>query len=632
MCGFFAASCPPGSKVAVHLAVEALQHRGPDDSGMFASPDQAVFLGHARLSIVDLSAAGHQPMADSTGRYVLSYNGEIYNFQDLRADLESRHGQIAWRGGSDSEVIVEGVARDGLDFLERLNGIFALSVYDHETRELHLLRDPLGIKPLVMTRQMGGVFAASEIKSLLALDGIRHTLRRGALYEQLSFMYVPEPNTMFEEFSKVAPGVLLTYLDGQQTSARPMFASLAGDGRLITDEAEAIAALDATFARAVRRQLVADVPVSLFLSGGLDSTAVAYQAVSAGAQVHDAYTIAFSAADMALDAQSDDLRYARMMAERLSLDLKVIHASRDFLSLLPDIVGFMEDGFTDPAAINTYLICAGARKDGIKVMLSGQGADEYLGGYRRYVAEKMLLRIPAPLRGVLSLADTLVPDRVPGALNSLARRVKRFASLAAQDPRQRVRAMYTWADPDQIASLFVEPPATGADDDFYALLDSLRGRDSLDQLMGIDHHYDLMSLNLCYTDRMSMAVGVEARVPFLDFDLVRLMNSIDPALKVKGREGKYIFKKAMEPYLPKEVIYREKAGFGLPIRAWMAQSSDMIDRYFDPQRIRDQGIFRPEAIERLRKEHMSGARDHGYTLLTLLIQQIWLDRFTACDN
>lgn len=629
MCGFFAASCPPGSQVAAQLANEAMRHRGPDDSGTFASRDRAVFLGHARLSIVDLSSAGHQPMADASGRYVLSYNGEIYNFQELRADLEARHGAIAWRGGSDSEVIIEGVARDGLDFLERLNGIFALAIYDHATRELHLLRDPLGIKPLVLTRQMGGLYAASEMKALLAIDGIGHTLRRGALYEQLSFMYVPEPYTMFNEFTKLAPGLLCTYVDGQQTSERRMFAGLASADRLITDEAEAIAALDQAFDAAVRRQLVADVPVSLFLSGGLDSTAVAHKTVAAGAKVHDAYTIAFSAADMALDAQSDDLRYARMMADRLSLHLKVIHASSDFLALLPDIVGFMEDGFTDPAAINTYLICAGARKDGIKVMLSGQGADEYLGGYRRYIAEQMLLGIPAPLRTMLGWADGLVPNRVPGALNSVARRVKRFASLAAQDPRERIRALYTWSDPSMIASLLVEAPDGAADRHFYDRLDSLGDRHSLDRLMAIDHHYDLMSLNLCYTDRMSMAVGVEARVPFLDFDLVKVMNRVDPALKVRGREGKYIFKKAMEPYLPREIIYREKAGFGLPIRAWMAQGSDLVDRYFEPGRLRAQGIFRPEAIDRMRKEHMSGARDHGYTLLTLLIQQIWLDRFAA---
>lgn len=567
-------------------------------------------------------------MMDASSRFVISYNGEVYNYRDLQDDLVRRHGPIAWRSGSDTEVIVEGFAREGVSFLNCLNGIFALAIYDARERLLHVVRDPLGVKPLFITEQTQGVFFCSELKGLLALPDLRRTLRQESLADQLAFMYVPEPHTLYREFRKVEPGVCFSYRDGAQVAAQALFSHL-GDPLDLSSEKEAIERLRAVFAAAVRRQLVADVPVSLFLSGGLDSSAVAQQAVRSGANLKDAYTIAFSDADRARDGQSDDLHYASLMARQLGLELRVIRATEDFIALLPELMRFMEDGFTDPAAINTYLISKGARGGGNKVMLSGQGADEYLGGYRRYQAERMLRRLPGPLRSALALLGQFVPLRLPGRLNAARRRLARLAHLADQTPEVRLLGMYTWTAAGTIRDLLPASEAWTGGAAFEALFDTYADDDMIAAMMKVDQRYDLMSLNLCYTDRMSMAVGVEARVPFLDFDLVRVMNAMPAALKVKGGQGKYVLKKAMEPFLPRDVIYREKAGFGLPIRAWLQDSNEMVNRYLDHDRIKRQGLFRPAAVRRIIDEQLNGAADHANTLFTLLCQQIWLETYST---
>lgn len=624
MCGIIAISAPDARDYDLALPLERIAHRGPDDRGSYVSEAGDAVLGQNRLSIIDLSQAGHQPMWDQRRRYVMSYNGETYNFPDLRRGLEERHGPVNWSGSSDTEVVIEGFAREGIDFLSRLNGIFALAIYDTTERVMHVLRDPLGIKPLFATRQHGGMFFCSELKGLLALPKLERTLRRESLAEQLAFMYVPEPHSLFHQFTKVEPGVCFTFRAGELIAERRLFGWL-DDAPAMRSEKEAIAALQDGFAAAVQRQMVADVPVSLFLSGGLDSSAVADQAMRAGANIRDAYTISFSDADRSLDAQSDDLFYARKMADRLGIELKVIEANSDFLGLLPDLVPFMEDGFSDPAAINTYLISAAARRNGVKVMLSGQGADEFLGGYRRYFAERAMQRIPSPVGRALAGLSSLLPANLPGPANAINRRVKRFGALAGQSPRDRMFGMYSWATPAQIGALFAAPLASQVNEQFNALVGGLNQPDCVDRMMAIDRQFDLLSLNLCYTDRMSMATGVEARVPFLDFDLVRTMNAIPAAMKVKGRQSKYIFKRAMEPRLPREIIYRSKAGFGLPIRAWMGKSSALLDHYLDEGRVAAQGIFDASAIARLRAQQNAGVADHANTLLTLVTQQMLLE-------
>lgn len=628
MCGIVAISASPRAVVNLESSLNAIRHRGPDGHGVFASEHRDCHLGHVRLAVVDLSTAGQQPMADTTGRFLITYNGEVYNFRELQAALEKRHGAIQWRSRTDTEIIVEGFAREGVEFLDRLNGIFALAIYDRKECQLHVLRDPLGNKPLFVTEQGGAVYFCSEVKGLLALPAIKATLRHQSLADQLSFMYVPEPHTMYSEIQKVEPGVCFSYCAGRRIGSRALFAHL-NDPIHLSSEEDAVEHLRLTLTKAVERQIVADVPVSLLLSGGLDSSAIAYLAARSGARIEDAYTIAVSDDDRRNDPQGEDLHYARIMAKQLGLNLRVIPAQESFLDLLPQLAHSMEDGFTDPAAINTYLISKAAREAGVKVLLSGQGADEYLGGYRRYQAENLLQSLPAPLRLGLAALGRLATKTLPYRLSATQRRLIRLASLAGQSPHERLRSMYTWTAPEIIQSLLIEPVTLDGVSQFKDMVERYTSCESVDAMMKVDRHYDLMSLNLCYTDRMSMTNGVEVRTPFLDFDLVRLMNAIPLSMKIRNWQGKYVLKKSMAGWLPKEIIYREKSGFDLPIRAWLSRGNQLLETYLDESRIEKQGLFKTTAINQLIREQHEGTFDHAYTLFTLLCQQIWLESVPA---
>jgi asparagine synthase (glutamine-hydrolysing) len=304
----------------------------------------------------------------------------------------------------------------------------------------------------------------------------------------------------------------------------------------------------------------------------------------------------------------------------------VIDAKQDMLSLLPELSNFMEDGIADPAAINTYLISKAARDNGVKVLLSGQGADEYLGGYRRYLAEKLYQKIPSPALSVMSFTGRLLPVAIPGRFNGDFRRIKKFLSNASLTNEERLLSLYMWNSASEILKLFVDADGLQIGIDHSIEIKTHKNKDIVDSMMLVDRKFDLASLNLAYTDKMSMMVGVEARVPFLDFDLIKIMNSIPTDMKLKGKVQKYILKKSMETHLPFDVIYRQKAGFSLPIRAWMNQRNDMVQHYLDENRIVNQGIFNYQAVSRMMAEQAAGKRDHAYTLFAMLCLQIWLDK------
>ncbi len=625
MCGIVAISSSRNEQFDLAGSIRCIAHRGPDDSGIFYSDANDAQLGQARLSIIDLSPAGHQPMLDASGRYIMTFNGEIYNYTDLKTELEKKYGFFRWKSTSDTEVILEGFAKEGYSYFSKLNGIFALAIYDKAEKILHVVRDPIGIKPLYYTEQGGSVFFCSEIKGLLSFSHLKRDIRKQSLADQLTFMYVPEPYTMYENYFKLAPGVYHAYSEGKNIYKEQLFNQL-HDKISFSSEDDMIGAFRETFAASVKRQLIADVPISLFLSGGLDSSAVAYEAVQAGGQIKTAYTISFSKEDNQHDGQSNDLFYAEKMASKLGLNLQVIKAKSEFISLLPDLVPFLEDGISDPAAINTYLICESARKDGVKVMLSGQGADEYLCGYRRYRAEQFIDNMSGITKAGLGIVDSLLPASIPGKLNAPVRRIKRLAKAARQNKNDRLPGYFMWNDPTEISNYFADSSTVRPGHDLTDFFSARSHMDTMEAMLQADQQFDLLSLNLSYSDKMSMIVGVEARVPFLDFEMVRLMNSVPIDMKLRNKQQKYILKKAMEPYLPHEVIYRPKAGFALPIRSWFRHANPMFQKYFDPQRIKKQGIFKGEIFDNMYKEQLAGKKDYSYTLFAVLCQQIWLEK------
>lgn len=631
MCGIFAASLSKSDGYDFTHIVEKLNHRGPDDTGHFWSNERDCYLAHKRLTIIDLSTNGRQPLFDQSGKFSLVFNGEIYNYKELKIDLEQSYGPINWQSETDSEVIIEGFAREGVRFLENLNGMYSLIIYDEINSLFYVLRDPIGIKPLFYASNSDGIFFSSEIKPLLEVSGIEKTLRLDSFADQLAYMYVPEPFTLFENIQKLPPGNLRIYQSSKLIEQRQISYKRIDKLRSFTSEPEAIKGIHDEFSNAVARQLRADVPVSVMLSGGLDSSAVVCAASEHGANFGESYTISMSDQDGKFDGQSDDLFYAKIVADKYDLDLDVTEASKSLLNELPRLMPFMGDGFCDPAAINTFLICSKARSKGIKVLLSGQGADEYLGGYRRYIAEQALEKIPLIFLKVLSFIGRLIPETFPGRFNTSYRRIKRLMSLAGQSPGDRIRAMYTWTSPSDIQRILGEGFDKTSSLEFKKLFDNSRlgSQSTIEAMMKVDRHYDLLSLNLCYTDRMSMAAGVEVRVPFLDLEFLQTVNRTPSSMKIKNRIGKYIFKKAMEKKLPKEVIYREKAGFSLPLRSWMRESSDMVEHYLNKDRLKHQGIFNPSVVNELLLKNLNGEGDYSYTLFILLCQQIWIDEFVS---
>ncbi len=625
MCGILGISSSTGNKFDLVKQIKSISHRGPDDCGEYYSEKYDAQLSHVRLSIIDTSSAGHQPMFDESEKYVMVYNGEIYNFLELKEYLELKYGFINWKSNSDSEVIIEGFAREKSLFFEKLNGIFSIILYEIATSILHVLRDPLGIKPLYFSSQKGDIFFCSEIKGLLGFDNLKRSIRLQSLSDQLAFMYVPEPFTMYNEFFKVEPGIHYTYHKGVKISETKLFTHLHNE-KLHLNESEMINSFQSLFSKAISRQLISDVPVSLFLSGGLDSSAVAYEAINQGANIHSAYTISYSQKDQRLDGQSQDLIFAEKISKKLNLDLRIIEAESDFMNLLPDLIHFMEDGISDPAAINTYLICKSARKEGIKVMLSGQGADEYLCGYRRYLAEQYLENMPIVFKKSLQLMNSILPNNLPGSLNALNRRIKRLSFAAGQEYQERLPGYYMWGSPNVIKKLFKNSNEVTPGLDLSLFLNNQIGLNNIEKLLRADQQFDLMALNLSYTDKMSMMVGVESRVPFLDFDLVRFMNSLPVSMKIKGNTQKYILKKSMEGKLPNEIIYRSKAGFALPIRSWFNNKNNFVEYYLNYDRLNKQGIFNADEIISLYQQQLTGKNDNSYILFAILCQQVWLEK------
>ncbi len=622
MCGIAAVSAKNISFDGLDFVLDHIRHRGPDDKGNYISNNRDVALGFVRLSILDLSKFGSQPMSDNLKMYTIVFNGEIYNYRELKKYLEDRYNEKSWKSSSDSEVILKGLNNEGIKFFSKLNGIFTIAAYNRLKNILHVIRDPLGVKPLFYTKQNGYYFC-SELKGLLKFPNLKRSVRMNSFGDQLAFTYVPEPFTLYNEFFKVTPGVCYTYKNGILIKEQSLYDKLHSKIDF-KDENEMQNIFSEGFENAVNRQLVSDVPVSIFLSGGLDSSAIAYQAKKHTDKIKEAYTISFKEEDKKYDMQSDDLFYAKLIARKLGLKLRVIEAEDSFLELINQLIPFMEDGFTDPASINTFLISKHAREAGYKVMLSGQGADEYLGGYRRYLAEKYLSKIPKFFMPAIWLLKFLPSYK--GRFNSVARRMKKLASLSQNSQLDRLYNLYSWTSKSDINSLLLEQVSWSGEQDFKDYVNQYTNDEIIETMMKVDHQYDLLSLNLTYTDRMSMAVGVEVRVPFLDFELINIMNSIPNNMKIRRNETKYILKKSMEGKIPNNIIYREKAGFSLPIRSWIRKDSKLFAKYFDHNRLKKQGIFNPNKVKEMYAEFLHGNSDNAYTLFTLYCQQIWCEQ------
>ena len=535
------------------------RHRGPDDRGTYLtkgdSPELQVAIGSNRLKVLDLSSAGHQPMSSPGGEVWVVYNGEIFNFAALRDEL--RADGLSFRSQTDTEVLPLLYLKYGDRMVEHLNGIFAFAIWDSRQQRLLVARDRMGVKPLYYARAGSRLYFASEVKSLLLAPELRAEMDPAALSEFLSLLYVPNPGTMFKNILKLEPGCRLTWQAGKISIDRYWDSSeripwIPGDERELAQQCRTV------LKDAVRRQLMSDVPVGFFLSGGLDSSAL----LACAAEVHSGplrcYTIAFQREHARMEQSGDDRSYAKLVAERFGAECHELVVAPDVASLLTKVIWHMDDAVADPAAIATYLICREAKSDAT-VLLSGQGADELFGGYRVHLISTLARRLrlmPSILCEERSHARCApggfpppgpwrarMPGLNPGLLMAACRFGGKTLRMSGLTPQDQYIGMRSYLDGMELSSL-LNPDVLGASRPPDRILKKHFGAaaslDFVDQMLYVDQQTFLPDLNLTYTDKQSMAASIEVRVPFLDHVVVDFMRQLPPELKLHGYTQKYM--------------------------------------------------------------------------------------------
>lgn len=628
MCGICGFSGQFGDEILAGM-LNRIAHRGPDSDGVYERPESGIGLGHRRLSIIDLSERGRQPMFSQDRNLVLIYNGEIYNYQTLRETL--RHGGYQFSSDTDSEVILAGYQRWGPEVVSRLNGIFAFAIYDIRRNELFLVRDGLGVKPLYYAETPSGTIFASEFKAFAPYI-VDTEIDLAAVANYITYLYAPSPMTMLKAVRKLEPGHYMFIRNGRIAAHRCYYEIPFHRPIEQMSVTETAAELRRNLAAAVDRQMISDAPVGAFLSGGLDSSSVVAMAqTNASARPFRCFTISTDEQASQREGFVSDLPFARKVAAHLGVELITIN-SREVSSNLEDMVYDLDEPQSDPAALNVHYIGAAARKLGIKVLLSGAGGDDLLTGYRRHMAMSLMnYWYGSPLaRGVLSGIVACLPSHWPAT----RRGARMLHSMRYHSIDDVVISFFQWLAPDAALAAFADGPRRLLDTDaINAPMRKTLARlpaeaDPIRRMLQLDLSHFLVDHNLNYTDKMGMREGVEIRVPFLDLEFVDFAMRLPSAIKQRGVTGKWIFKKAMDGILPHDVIWRPKAGFGVPLLQWMAgEFGESIRDYLSEEAVRRRGLFRPQAITELRKRQQAGRLDAAYALLAMACVEAWLRRF-----
>jgi asparagine synthase (glutamine-hydrolysing) len=599
---------------AVKRMTDLLAHRGPDGWGVHC--ENNVGLGHRRLAILDLSEAGSQPMSSDDSSLWITYNGECYNYRELRQGLEMRGHHF--RSTSDTEVVLHLYQEYGPDFLQHVSGMFALAIWDSRRRRLLLARDRLGIKPLYYYQDAQRLAFASELKAILTVPGVRREVDQEALGDFLRFMSIPGPQCIFRGFRKLPPGHYLVIESGGPTKEVCYWdVSAFPDGGL-SDAATVAAEFRNRFDQAVQSHLVSDVPVGAFLSGGVDSSAVAGVASQSVREPLRTFCIAFKGF-----AGVDESAYARQMAEHCRASHEEFHLTANSVDILPRIVWLCDEPFAVSSTLGLYELSKQASRR-VKVVLTGDGADEVFGGY---------VGRHAPARARVRWANHL--RRIWEAVFGAHRRFpdEGWIGRLLADPVNRYLASFTCFSQRRLDSLltpeFHRQTATSRGLNLIErYFHAARTSDEVSRRLYADLKTILVSEMLTKVDRMTMGFGLEARVPFLDHSLVEWAFRVPGPFKIEGKEGKLLVKRAMEPIVPRELLYRTKHGFNVPMHAWLRGETMTLARdLLAPAAVRRRGFFRPEAVERLLAEHQAGGHDHANRIFVLLNLELWHRQF-----
>ena len=673
MCGFagFLLGQPGGlddTETLATLMANAIAHRGPDDSGAWADAEAGIALGHRRLSIVDLSPAGHQPMVSSGGRFVMAFNGEIYNHLAIRAELQALGATPAWRGHSDTETLLAGFEQWGVDTtLAKTVGMFAIALWDMRERTLRLTRDRFGEKPLYYGWTGSGAGRAfvfgSELKALRAFPGFANPVCRQALAQYMRFMYVPAPRSIHQGIFKLEPGCVLTIAatPPEQAPAQPLRPAAAhgtlsirrwwsladvvqaGAKNQITDEVEAVQQLEQRLADAVRLQSLADVPVGAFLSGGVDSSTIVALMQQQATRPVKTFTVGFE------EAGFDESPYARAVAKHLGTDhtemfVKAVEAQ----AVIAQLPAMYDEPFADSSQIPTHLVSCAARQH-VTVALSGDAGDELFGGYNRYFwgprIWAKLAWLPYPMRQTLGGAISALPiagwDALSRPANALLPGGKGIARVGdkAHKLAARLRGVRDlddlylslvsdWQDPAHVVrgdggSMVVEPPSLLADP--LPEADWAGVGNSPLRMMYRDSMTYLPDDILCKVDRAAMATSLETRVPFLDHRVAELAWQLPLGMKIRDGQGKWALRQVLYKHVPRELIDRPKAGFGIPVGQWLRGAlRPWAESLLDEKRLQTEGYFYATPIRQKWAEHLADQRDHTASLWAVLMFQAWL--------
>lgn len=623
--------------VATEMA-DALSHRGPDDAGVWVDEDSGIALGHRRLAVIDLTAQGHQPMHSACGRFVLAYNGEIYNFRHLRADLVAAGHRF--RGSSDTEVLLGAISEWGLETaLSKCNGMFAFALWDRRDRRLHLVRDRLGEKPLYYGLTGDLLLFGSELKALRAHPSFDGEIDRDALALYLRHNCVPAPWSIFRNTRKLPPASVLTIDISEGGLTRqpvPYWSALEVAERGAIDplelsEEDATDALEELLTDAVGLRMESDVPLGAFLSGGIDSSTVVSLMQAQASRPVSTFTIGSTASDY------DESPDARAVARHLGTNhTELLVTPDEAISVIPRLPTLYDEPFGDSSQIPTFLVAELARRH-VTVVLSGDGGDELFGGYNRYpwvpAVWRRVGRLPGSARKALARALLAIPprswDRLAQALPPSVRpripatKIEKLAEILPSDGPQAsyLRLASHWHDPSQLVLSSQEP---------VTLLSDIRAWPALPdisrQMMCLDTVTYLPDDILVKVDRASMGVSLEARVPLLDHRIVEFAARLPPAMTIRGRQGKWLLRQVLHRHVPQQVIDRPKTGFGFPLGEWLrGPLRPWAEELLDARRLRTEGFFDAGPIRHAWTEHVSGGRDREYRLWDVLMFEAWLE-------
>ncbi|MGB0629698.1 MAG: asparagine synthase (glutamine-hydrolyzing) [Alphaproteobacteria bacterium] len=632
MCGI-AGLVGPWAPSLAEAMTEAIAHRGPDGSGLWS--EDGVALGHRRLSIIDLSDAAAQPMHSPDGRYALTYNGEIYNYRELRAGLEQ--GGIAFRTGSDTEVLLHLFARDGLACVEKLNGIFAFAIWDRETRSLSLARDHLGVKPLYYAASPKGFLFASELKALTLCPDLPRDLDPATVGDHLGYLWTAGENTMLKSVKKLRPGCTLTVsADGNILKERyyriPQFDPAAPPADV--DPRSLQAQIDGI----VADQMVADVEVGALLSGGVDSSTI----VAAMSRATDpgritTFCAAVTKPDSGTDNFGDDQAHARIVADHLGVKLIEVPTDADLIDTLPRMVWQLDEPTADFAAVQTLLLAEAARDNGIKVLLSGVGGDDLFTGYGRHTAGliwAMANRVP----GLRSLGSGVLGLFPPSSI--LGRRLQRIGALLAMDEDAMLAdgMSYSAVGTDRRRALLAAGvrdamPSDGIANGLRQSLDATRGRHPVERFLDLELNGFMPDHNLNYTDKMAMQAGVEVRVPLVDRRLVASAMQLPLSAKISLRETKRILRASQKDRLPSDILTRPKQGFGVPVRSWLqGPARDLMEDLTSPATVSARGLFDADAVAVLKADFQASRVDAAFTLFPMMAMELWCRALDSAET